>query len=102
MSHVQQDWEPVVWSKPKKQLCPKPNKKISILDSDDPAPPEKTTLDLRLKIIKGRNAKQLTQKQLAEKLNVQTNVINNYESGKEKPTNQHMNKISKVLGISLK
>lgn len=102
MTQPQQDWEPVIWQKPKQLTQIKPNKKTSNLDSDEPLAPEKSTLDLRLRIIKGRNIKKLTQKQLAEKLNIQTNLINNYENGKEKPTNQHIQKLSKILGVSFK
>ena len=61
MTQPQQDWEPVIWQKPKQLTQIKPNKKTSNLDSDEPLAPEKSTLDLRLRIIKGRNIKELTQ-----------------------------------------
>ena len=44
--------------------------------------------DLKLAISKGRNAKGLTQKQLATQLNMQPQIINEYESGKAIPNNQ--------------
>ena len=107
MSQPQQEWEPVIWTKSKSEKPNRPtqsrlSKKMSKLDSDEPLPPEKSTLELRLKIIQARNIKKLSQKQLAEKLNVQTNLINNYENGKEKPTHKHMQKLSKILGIILR
>merc|ERR1719263_2157788 len=43
--------------------------------------------DLRLAISKARTAKGLTQKQLATQLNMQPQVINEYESGKAIPNN---------------
>jgi putative transcription factor len=103
MSHPHQDWENITWTKPKqnKENKPKPNKKFNLLDSEDPPPPQKCTLEIRKKIMQGRNIKKWTQKQLADKLNVPASVINNYENGKEKPTNQHIQKLSKLLGVKI-
>ena len=57
--------------------------------------------DLRLAITQARNAKGLTQKQLATQLNMQPQVINEYESGKAIPNNQIIAKIEKALGAKL-
>ena len=54
--------------------------------------------DLRLAITQARNAKGLTQKQLATQLNMQPQVINEYESGKAIPNNQIIAKIERALG----
>ena len=54
--------------------------------------------DLRLAITQARNAKGLTQKQLATQLNMQPQVINEYESGKAIPNNQVIAKIERALG----
>merc|ERR1719164_138 len=52
--------------------------------------------DLRLAITQARNAKGLTQKQLATQLNMQPQVINEYESGKAIPNNQIISKIERA------
>ena len=57
--------------------------------------------DLRLAITQARNAKGLTQKQLATQLNMQPAVINEYESGKAVPNNAVIAKIEKALGCKL-
>ena len=57
--------------------------------------------DLRLAITQARNAKGLTQKQLATQLNMQPQVINEYESGKAIPNNQVIAKIERALGAKL-
>lgn len=54
--------------------------------------------ELRLAITQARNAKGLTQKQLATQLNMQPQVINEYESGKAIPNNQVIAKIERALG----
>merc|ERR1711988_1119237 len=57
--------------------------------------------DLRLAITQARNAKGLTQKQLATQLNMQPQVINEYESGKAIPNNQIIAKIERALACKL-
>lgn len=57
--------------------------------------------DLRLAIMKGRTAKGLTQKQLAQNLNMQPAIINEYESGKAIPNNAIIAKIERALGCKL-
>ena len=52
-------------------------------------------------MIKARNAKGLTQKQLAQQLNMQPQVINEYESGKAIPNNAVIAKIERALGAKL-
>ncbi len=50
-------------------------------------------------IIQARNAKKLTQKQLANMMNIQQSVIASYENGKAIPDNQILQKIAKTLGV---
>jgi len=57
--------------------------------------------DLKQAMIKARNAKGLTQKQLAQQLNMQPQVINEYESGKAIPNNAVIAKIERHLGAKL-
>jgi len=58
--------------------------------------------DLRLAITQARNAKGLTQKQLATQLNMQPQVINEYESGKAIPNQQILSKLERILGVKLR
>jgi len=57
--------------------------------------------ELKLAIMQARNAKGLTQKQLAAMLQTQPQVINEYESGKAIPNNQIIAKIERALGAKL-
>ena len=50
---------------------------------------------------KARCAKNFTQKTLAQRLNVKSNIIANYEQGKAIPNNAFINKIERVLGVKL-
>ena len=57
--------------------------------------------DLRMAIQQARNAKGLTQKQLAQQLTMQPQIINEYESGKGIPNNQIISKLERALGVKL-
>ncbi len=54
-------------------------------------------LSLSQEIIKARIANNLTQKELAQKLNIQHSIITSYENGKAIPDNQMLQKIAKAL-----
>jgi putative transcription factor len=71
------------------------------LDSDDPNAPPIIEHNIKIKIQKGRVAKNLSQKQLAMMINVHTSTISSYESGKALPSKVILQKIKKVLGIKL-
>ncbi len=60
---------------------------------------ETIPLSICQEMIKGRNAMKLSQKELAQKLNVQQSIIANYENGKAIPDNGMLQKIAKVLNI---
>lgn len=101
-----QDWEPVVWSKKKplakdtpKYQNPAGTSQFKKLDSDDPPPPQSINMNIAKQIQQARMAKNLNQKQLAVLINVQSCVINAYESGKENPPKPILQKISKALGV---
>lgn len=66
-----------------------------ILETDKP------NLDLQQSLMKARTAKGLNQKQLAQQLQIQLNVLQSYESGKEVPNNQMIAKIERLLGAKL-
>merc|ERR1712002_342135 len=53
-------------------------------------------------IQKGRQDKQMNQKELATKINEKAQVINEYESGKAIPNNQVLGKIERAIGIKLR
>nr|CAB3240869.1 endothelial differentiation-related factor 1-like [Phallusia mammillata] len=62
----------------------------------------KVSLDVGRLIQKGRQAKNLTQKDLATKINEKAQVINEYENGKAIPNNQVLGKIERAIGIKLR
>jgi len=53
-------------------------------------------------IQKGRQQKEMTQKQLATRINEKPQIINEYENGKAIPNNQILGKIERVIGIKLR
>ena len=61
----------------------------------------KSGLTLGKEIQQGRNAKKLTQKQLATMLNEKPQVIQQYENGQAIPNPQIINKLQKALGVKL-
>ena len=69
--------------------------------NDGEKPFKKIGLDFRLALQKARQEKKLTQKELAQKLNVTQIVINGYESGKEIPKGNLINQMNRVLGVKL-
>ena len=96
-----QDWNTVVLSKPKPKSTPvNLTKHTGInnkLDGDDPPPPKTISLNKRQEFIKLRNSKQMTQKQLAFKLNIQQNDVVNFESGKTVISDKILNKMRNLL-----
>ena len=109
-----QDWKPVIingGSVPGKeknhqnggaQVKTNYDTKFQNLDGDDVDPKKimgSISIDLRLQIQKARTAKKMSQKELAQKLNVKLEVINQYESGKVKPDNRILQRMGTVLGV---
>jgi putative transcription factor len=74
----------------------------SKIDDNEYLPQEKISHGLKLNIQKGRMAKKLSQKQLATQCNLPTSTIKDYESGNVVPNGQILNKLSRVLGVTLK
>tara|TARA_E500000178_G_scaffold306339_1_gene318427 strand:- start:7063 stop:7422 length:360 start_codon:yes stop_codon:yes gene_type:complete len=62
---------------------------------------EKVSLSLSKKIQQARLAKGMSQKDLATKINVKPNVIQEYESGKAIPDNKILRLIKKYLNLEL-
>ncbi|XP_044733073.1 endothelial differentiation-related factor 1 homolog [Chrysoperla carnea] len=63
---------------------------------------ERVSLDLGKLIQQGRQAKGMSQKDLATKINEKPQVVNDYEAGRGIPNNLVIGKMEKVLGIKLR
>ena len=94
-----QDWKPIVLNKPRsppKQQAPNPKKEKE---------PTETRLEppkrLGHQIMQARNAKKITQKQLAAQIGETHLVVNKWEIEKEIPTNAQLAKIERELGVKL-
>ena len=114
-----QDWTPVILSGKNPQRVPGKGPKIEIQDkmSDEERSKaakqralenetevfkvETVPITISQEIMKGRNALKMTQKELAQKINVQQSIIASYESGKAIPDHQTLQKIARALGIKL-
>ncbi len=113
MPLIGQDWETVVLSKPKNHSSGgKPDKpsikltdeqiRLNKLENEEIVEQKKVPLELRKKIQQARGAKKMTQAQLAQKVNVKQNVINEYENGKAVPDNALLGKLERALGVKLR
>ena len=71
------------------------------LDETDLGTHKRISKDTALTIQKARVAKQYTQKDLAGLINVSTDIISSYESGKAIPDPKIMQKLRRVLGVKL-
>ena len=104
-----QDWKPVIIRKNakqnvesvKKKLNNETLKKISIENKaeNDELKHKQITIKLRYSIQKARCNQSLTQKQLAQKVNLSLQIISNIESGKAIYNHQHINKLKRFLKI---
>lgn len=107
-----QDWEKVVLRKTNKQdgsrtsnntgaFNPTGTKKFRSLDGEDPPPPEKISHNVRHNIQKARCIKNMSQRDLAKKLNMSLSVISDYENGKAIPDRSTLSRLGKALGVKL-
>jgi putative transcription factor len=107
-----QDWDKVVLRKSNNQnksktsngtraFNPAGTKKFRSLDGEDPPPPEKISHNIRNNIQKARCAKNMSQKDLAKKLNMSLSVINDYERGKAIPDRSTLSRLGRALGVKL-
>uniref|UniRef100_A0A6C0EMG0 HTH cro/C1-type domain-containing protein n=1 Tax=viral metagenome TaxID=1070528 RepID=A0A6C0EMG0_9ZZZZ len=100
-----QDWKPVVLKKAEKPVHIEHKsgfKQHKNLDSNDPDAPKTIDLETARRIQQARMEKKLTQKQLAQRINVKPALIQSYEQGKAIPDHAVLNKITRTLGIKLK
>lgn len=99
-----QDWTPIVFSS-KRTLTSTSNRPNNFENTRENKLANETDVpvlnfiesETKNKIISMRNAKGLTQAQLAQKLNVDKSVIASYESGKAIPNKNFIQKIYRVL-----
>lgn len=105
-----QDWKQIVFTKENKytneQIKNYEIKKKEILlkkkeKENDIIKPLKINYDLKKSIMQARINNKMSQKDLANKLNVSINVINGYENGKIIPNNQFIVRIEKILNCKL-
>ncbi|KAG8217224.1 hypothetical protein J3R82DRAFT_5310 [Butyriboletus roseoflavus] len=79
------------------------HQKIAKLDRENEvAPPPKVNASVGKAIQTARMEKQLTQKDLAQKINEKPSVIQDYESGKAIPSPQILSKMERTLGVKLR
>ena len=118
MSFTHQDWEPVILQKKQSktltnndmrngafQVRTKKNEaaqKLHKIDSEtENFAVKKISSKVSKEIQKGRLAKKLSQKQLANAVNVTPKVINEMESGKSQPNDAVKRKIARYLNIKI-
>lgn len=91
----------------KKLECPKTKQNIEgtkvfrQLDSDEPIYIKPINFNIKEKIKNTRLLLGITQKDLAKKINVKYNLINDYENGIIIPDKKILQKISSILNIKL-
>ena len=111
MSH--QDWTPIVFNK-KSQGCEKEKEKSSSSSSslsnvgvykaaseDDVKKTKYVSKSTSQSIMSARAEKKMTQKELAQKCNMDVSIINEIERGACVYNAIHVNKIQSVLGVKI-
>lgn len=109
MNH--QDWKPVILKKPKKHIVEKKtvvkknlnsnsitNINSNKMDGED-VKIEYTPKSIGIEIQKARSLLKLSQQDLANKLCVKKNIINDLESGRMVKNNAFLNKVKRILKI---
>lgn len=69
--------------------------------SDTPLSDATVSKDLKIALQQARTAKGMTQKDLAQKLQMDAKTVNEYESGKAIPNNAVIAKMERALGAKL-
>lgn len=108
MTHIlHQDWEHVLIKgtdstkiKNKKYIVTSETKLENQIDNDTFKFP-KSNITLQKLIQQGRLKEKLSQVLLAKKLNMKQNNINNFENGKQVPSNKIIAKLETILKIKL-
>lgn len=113
-----QDWTTVVLKKNKNTTAKKTTTKVpvsktnsnntfsgtgkKINDEDEPKKLPTVGIVVGKQIAQARCAKKLSQKELAAKINMLPNVVQQYENGKALRNNSLLAKFERVLGVKLK
>ena len=103
-----QDWNTIVLRNPNHksvEQTKKPHVEITqtqkLASTDDPNKPKVVSKELAQQIIQARTAKKWTRKDLARAINEQETLVARYESCKEIPKIQILQKMRKCLGCKL-
>lgn len=75
--------------------------RLAKLDREEVGTHKKVSKATSRAIQQGRLAKKMSQKEFAQKINAKPEVVASYESGKAQPNQQVLNKMSRVLGVTL-
>jgi len=79
------------------------HQRIAKLDRENAvAPPQKISLTVGKAMQTARMEKQLSQKDVAQKINEKPSILQDYESGKAIPNPQILGKLERVLGVKLR
>lgn len=95
-----QDWDKVFMTKSKDKPVQPTNPK-PVIDTHQAEPLPKITTELKTAIQQARLAKKMSQKDLAQKLNLPISIINDYEKGTAVPNNGFIAKLEKTLEVKL-
>ena len=109
---MEQDWKPIVFKKtPSKKISskssnptsqkPKPNTRFLKIDKTEIAKIKKIDHKVGKTIAQKRTQLKLSQKQLAQRINIKPEVIAQYESGKAIPNQNLLMRLEKILGVYL-
>lgn len=95
-----QDWKPVVL---KKKTINIKNENITNKKSNenDVIKINKTNIELKKAMQQARLSCKMSQKDVAQRMNVKTNLIVDYESGKLAPSNSFLSKLERIYNIKL-
>ena len=100
---IYQDWDEVVLRKPKKIIssnAPKP--KIIVDDGEMPEKLKTYSKDLSIALQTARQAKGLSQADLAKKFNIQPSIINDIENGRAIYNRKTYSSLMRFLGVDVK
>jgi putative transcription factor len=116
----EQDWDQIKWNKkPQKNKSsliantgevetfnksknPTMNDKMRKLENSEETAHKKVSFSMKMKLQKARLEKKMTQKELAQSIQVKQQIINDYETGKAIPDSGIINKLQRVLGQKLR
>jgi putative transcription factor len=96
-----QDWEKVFMTNNKDKNEKIVTKQKPIVDTHQAEPLPKITVELKTAIQQARLAKKISQKDLAQKLNLPVSIIIDYEKGSAIPNNSFIAKLEKTLEVKL-